>query len=502
MLVAAAGASLLGCGKTQNSGETAEEAKGSESALTESSFVSEEAASAEFEDGKMDGNARSESKKADFSGSGYAAGLEKDGDSVSVKLNIGSEGFYDLVFTLATEGGYKENYVSVNGEAVGTLKSDSSAFTKVNLPHIYLKSGENEVSVSKYWGYMDLDKVSAMTAQPFDTSIYDVPATLVNPNASENAKRLMSYLSDSYGDKIISGQYSDNGAFGQEMATIWKATGKFPAMVGLDMMNYSTNNQANGATGMSIDHAIEAWENNSIVTMCWHWTTPQKYVSGNWYSAFYKEHTKIDLDKIMDGTDKEGHDLLVKDMDTVAKELKKLADKDIPVLWRPLHEASGGWFWWGNCKAESYVKLYREMYDKFTNEYGLNNLIWVWNGQNKDWYPGDDVTDIIGWDVYPGEHVYTSQYPIYAEALEVTDAKKIITMSENGCLADPDLCKRDGAMWSYVGTWSGEFVTQGTAFNTYSEQYTEEDMLKKFYTHDIVITRDELPDLKSYPIGE
>ena len=270
--------SLWGCGSTKESPDVTEEG---ESSVTESSFVSEEAASAEFEDGTMNGNAKSESKKADFSGSGYAAGLEKDGDSVSVKLSIGNEGFYDLVFTAATEGGYKENYVSVNGESVGTLKSDSSAFTKVTLPHIYLKSGENEVSVAKYWGYMDLDKVSAMTAEPFDTSIYDVKAALVNPNASDNAKRVMSYLADSYGEKIISGQYCDSGIFGQEMATIWKTTGKFPAMVGLDMMNYSTTNQENGASAMSIDHAIEAWENGA-------WSAPVSY-SGSSYT--YTEGT-------------------------------------------------------------------------------------------------------------------------------------------------------------------------------------------------------------------
>ena len=310
----------------------------------------------------------------------------------------------------------------------------------------------------------------------------------------------MSYLCDSYGKTTVSGQYCEEGLYGHEMACIWKATGKFPGMLGLDMSSYSPTSVANGAVGKSVEYAEEAWDAGAIVTMCWHWTAPQKYVTGNWFSTFYTDSCNLNLDKIMDGTDTEGYDLLVRDMDAIAKELQRLQEKDIPVLWRPLHEASGGWFWWGNCKAESYIELYRLMYDKFTNEYGLNNLIWVWNGQGNDWYPGDDVVDIIGQDLYPGYHVYTSQYSSYMAAFESTEAKKMVVLSENGCLMDPDLMKRDGAMWGYFGTWSGEFVTDNNAFNTYAETYTELDMAIKVYNHENVITLDEMPDLKTYPI--
>ena len=51
-------------------------------------------------------------------------------------------------------------------------------------------------------------------------------------------------------------------------------------------------------------------------------------------------------------------------------------------------------------------------------------------------------------------------------------------------------------------TWNGEFVAKSTAIYSYSEQYTEAEALKKFYSNDAVITLDELPDLKEYPIRE
>ncbi len=204
----------------------------------------------------------------------------------------------------------------------------------------------------------------------------------------------------------------------------------------------------------------------------------------------------------MEGEDQEGHDLLMEDIDAIAKQLQILQDAGVPVLWRPLHEASGGWFWWGASGAEAYKKLYILLYDKLTNEYGLNNLIWLWNGQDADWYPGDEYVDIIGEDIYPGEHVYTSQINKYLEAVNYTTAKKMVVLSENGCVFDPELAKRDGAMWGFWCTWGSEFVAKDTAIYSYNDQYTEEDKLKEFYDNDIVITMEDLPDLTAYPIRE
>ncbi len=507
---------VSGCGVTVDDRDKAGE-------VTERELV----VSVEAETGAFSGNAKVASELSGYSGDGYVDGLQEDGDKVDITLDIKKEGFYDLDVICSATGGYKENYILVDGEAVGTISRDREKFEAVTVPRVYMSMGEHDVSIEKYWGYMNIDKIDVMTSLPFDESIYtEVTPDLIDENASPNAKRVYKYLLDNYGKNTISGQYSSEGAFGHEMAVIWKETGKFPAMVGLDMIEYSPSRVENGSIGNSIDWAIEAWDNNSLVTMCWHWNAPSKYITGNWYSAFYADSTNINLDNIMNGKDEEGYNLLVSDMDAIAGELTKLRDADVPVLWRPLHEASGGWFWWGDCKPESYLKLYNLMYDKFVNEYELHNLIWVWNGQDAKWYPGDDKVDIIGTDIYPGNHVYTSQYPKFVECVNAqqeydggTDdttgeadqekdkdkdtnssgkPHKIITLSENGCIPDPDLLVRDRAMWSYIGTWSGEFVSDNGGFNVFSEEYTEADMLAKFYNHENVITRDELPDLKTY----
>lgn len=65
---------------------------------------------------------------------------------------------------------------------------------------------------------------------------------------------------------------------------------------------------------------------------------------------------------------------------------------------------------------------------------------------------------------------------------------------------NPPKTKGIVTFYSQDNTWGTEFVAKNTSIYSYSEQYTEKDMLKKAYDSDIVLTLDELPDLKEYPI--
>lgn len=452
----------------------------------------------EAEEAQLAGNV----KAAESAGVGYVSGFEADDDSCIFTVDVVAEGFYDFNFVSASEGGYKENYVSVDGDSLGTIPAESADFSDSVISRVYLTQGTHEVAVSKYWGWIKLDKLIVQTSEPIDDSIYQVSADLVNKNATDEAKRLMSYLADTYGKHVLSGQYCDQGQFGKEMAVISKATGKYPAILGLDFIEYSPSRAANGSTSSATELAVKYWENGGIVTFCWHWNVPEKYLKDIWWKGFNTESVSIDLAKIMNGEDEEGYNLLMEDIDAIAQQLLILQDAKVPVLWRPLHEASGGWFWWGASGPEAYKQLYILLYEKLTNEYGLNNLIWLWNGQDKEWYPGDAYVDIIGEDIYPGERVYGSQVNKYLEAVNYTTNTKMTVLSENGCVPDPELLERDGAMWGFFCTWGGEFVAKDTSIFALSEQYTEEAMLRKAYDSELIITLDELPDLKSYPIRQ
>ena len=432
--------------------------------------------------------------------------LKNDADGVQVVIDAPKAGHYDVIVRQrSVDGGEKLNFVSVNGQRVGEAACEGGEWHDGAVKYVWLEQGENTVAITKSWGWIEVDYIAVRESEPLPGDLYDVEPVLVNPNATEQARRLMTFLCDSYGKKIITGQQCDEGPFGTDIAGVWRGIGgtDYPAVLGMDLMNCTPGRTDKGVQSRAAEYAIENWAQNGITTLCWHWCPDKRYDNGkDYWGTFYAENTNFDLAKAMNGEDEEGYEMLLRDIDCVAAELKKMQDAGVPILWRPLHEASGGWFWWGASGPEPYIELYRLMYDRLVSHHGLNNLIWVWNGQDAAWYPGDEYVDIIGEDIYPGERVYTSQADRFLKALSYTDARKIITLSENGCIPDPDLCARDGVMWSWFCTWSGEFVLKSAGSNRYSEQYTEKDMLKKVYSHENIWTRKTLPDLKTYPLRD
>ena len=108
------------------------------------------------------------------------------------------------------------------------------------------------------------------------------------------------------------------------------------------------------------------------------------------------------------------------------------------------------------------------------------------------YYPGDEYVDIVGEDIYPGKQVYSPQTAKFVEAVEYSGENKIVALTENGCVFDIDRAFATDTKWAWFNTWSGEYVVSGFS---YSEQYTEEEILKKAYDSEHVITLDEMPDL-------
>ncbi len=454
------------------------------------------AAKYEFEDGTLLGGA----KVMEVGGIGWVEGLGKEGDGVTVAVDVAGDGFYDLTVCQAGYGGYKENYLLLDGETVGNTIAEGLTYKEHTLNHIYIAAGTHDVTVSSYWGNVKLDYLLVTPSEALPEDMYDVPATLCNPSPSAEAQALMDWMCDIYGEKMISGQYLDEYQYGSEIRAVASVTGGLePALVGLDMMNYSPASVSLGSWPTSVDQAIDYWNRGYILTMCWHWIAPEKYIdtTGNaWWGGYRTENTSFSLAAAMNGEDPEGYEFLIRDMDAIAEQLKRLRDAGVPVIWRPLHEASGGWFWWGASGPEAYIKLYRLMYDRYTNVHGLNNLIWLWNAQDAAWYPGDDVVDIIGTDIYAGNHAHDSQSAAFLECRAVTEAKKLIMMSECGCVPSPVKCRRDGTMWSAWAVWCYEFVQVNGEYNS---AYTSADTLKMFYEQDFVVTHEDVPSLGRTP---
>lgn len=472
--------------------------------LTASEVPADYEAVYEAENGEMIGSVAAFAVDGASGGSAVNGVNHGDKDSLVFVVNAEYTGFYDLNFICKSgDDAKRENNIHLDGEEIGKIICTNNGFFGDSyMKNVYLTAGEHKVAIVPSWGYVDYDclKLTANTSITADT--YNVTAPLSNPNADERTQRLYKFLCDIYGKYSLTGQYADDGRTSTEFKRIYKQTGGHFAVLGMDMMNYNSGSVAYGSDSNTVEFAYDFYTNGGgIVTLCWHWHSPVEYQVNDennpWYKSFYKEASKLDLDKIMNGEDEHGYELLMQDIDLISEQLARLRDAGVPVLWRPLHEASGGWFWWGNCKPESYIKLWNTMYDKMTNEHGLTNLIWVWNAQDPEWYPGDETVDIISTDIYAGNLVDSSFSGSFAQLAEVPSENKLVALSENGCVMDPDKVMETNSRWLYWGTWSDPFTLKQGLLN---DEYTSMETLDKAYQSDRTLTLEELPDLKNYPL--
>ncbi len=490
-----------------------------------------EAVKYEFEDGAVSGgtiysegwlgNTEEDGSGLDFdltgcSGTGFSY-LDQKGTTVSVKVTVEEAGLYELSICYCEpyDTNKKVQYLNVNGVNQGEVSfSHNLAFSETSGGVVMLNAGVNTIELEAYWGYTFFDY---LTIRPADESLTNLSPTrqLSNPNASDSAKRLYNYLCDQYGNHIISGQqeycgshnynlWSDPDTYIKdneaEFEYIQTQTGKQPAIRGIDFLNYYA-----GATwdDNAAERAIE-WVNEygGIATVCWHWRVPSE--EGGTERAFYVPSASSDsttfsiTNALTEGTWE--NEVIMADIAEIAKQLQKLKDADVPVLWRPLHEAEGAWFWWGAEGPDACKELYRLLYDQLTNVYGLDNLIWEWTGYtyetSADWYPGDDVVDIVGYDKYnakDGLPNLSSISSTFYSLVQSTDGEKMVAMTENDTIPSLENLLNDKAAWLYFCPWYMNYLT--------SEQNNPVENLVEIYNSEYCITLDELPDLKSYPMA-
>lgn len=451
----------------------------------------------EAENGKLS-NDMSVISGGNASGGKSVGKFENDRSYCQIKINVPSDGIYDIVIRSMGIGDSKENDIYTDGKKVGTFTSENNKFSDYTVSAVSLTKGDHNIRIIKSWGWIELDKITVKTGAKISNSTYNITSSLVNKNSTANTKKLYSFLKDSYGKYVITGQQCDGGINGNEFKAIKNLTGDYPALLGLDMMDYTPSRTALGASSSAVEKAIEFANKGGIVTFCWHWNAPTEYLNSTanspdgWWGGFYTQSSKFDIAKVMNGQDAKGKKLLDRDIKEIAKQLKRLEKAGVPVIWRPLHEGSGGWFWWGAKGSDAYKKLWKYLYKELTNTYGCNNLIWVYNGQSADWYPGDEYVDIVGEDIYPGNHVYDPQVSRFKQAINYGSKTKITALTENGCIFDIDSAVSINALWSWFMTWGGEFTVNGS---NYSEKYTEKSVIQKMYASKYSLTLGSLPKI-------
>lgn len=454
--------------------------------------------SVEAETGSVSGKAEVKSDRKGYKGKGYVTNISAEEDW-SREIELTDSQYYDLTITVASDVPCV-NGIAVNGKKLQDFSaSGSGKFEKVTFKNIYIEKGKTAISVIPVDGGLDVDCLTLTASE--DISKLDLtiakPA-LSNKDSDYNAKALYQYLCESYGKQVLLGQHDTIGT-SAETDMIYKTTGKYPAIRFGDLMLATEKDSITTDTEMNI--AMDWASKDGIVGYMWHWAAPDDK------REYYADQTDFDIKKAVTkeniaelsledikklqkaGKVSEECVAVVQDIDTVSERLSTLRDEGIAVLWRPLHEASNGDFWWGKDK-EAYKWLWKLMYERQTKYHKLNNLIWVWSAQNADWYVGDEYCDVLSCDVYDdGNKDAQVNIMLFLQSIS---KNKPIAMSECGSFPDIQSIADEKAMWAFIGQWGGNYLM--TDDGKLAEENNTAAELIKMYNNNLTLTRDKLPD--------
>lgn len=434
----------------------------------------------EAEDAHLKGLEKAASRSG-FSGKGYVTSFDDKGDQLEYKFSI-RPGIYEIKITYSSPFGNKEYELLVNSDKdKGTFPQTHEGFATHIAGKYVISSWENSIIIGKGWGWFEIDNIELTPAKIFP--IKKPEQKPADPQADTSVKNLLNYLQGIYGKKTLSGQHGF-----EEIAYICKVTGEEPAIAGFDLMEYSPSRLKRGADPKNLSEKIIKWsEKGGLVTLSWHWNAPGNLIDQEagreWWKGFNADATTFDLTKALKPGTPE-HKILLRDLDAIAVELTKLRDAGIPVLWRPLHEPQGNWFWWSAHGAENYVKLWRLMFDRFSTRHGLHNLLWVYSPirdfENSSWYPGDDVVDVIGVDIYNTNPANMNRQ--WETLQKLYGDRKLIALAECGIPPDPEIMRPYQIHWLWVAPWFSKGLGK-----------MPEENLKRIYSNKAFIKRNQLP---------
>ena len=318
------------------------------------------------------------------------------------------------------------------------------------------------------------------------TACVKTPAVQDNPAISA-LKQAVADGRYMYGhqDDLMYGHYwnaTEENDHSLERSDVLSTAGAYPMVLGLDLGGielgedsiYGANTNLDGNDfDIMLEAARKHHARGGLVTVSWHLRNP--LTGGDAWDVSDKTVVKSVL------PDGNCHELFMGWLCKVGDYLEQI--KEIPVIFRPWHEHTGSWFWWGSglCTPEEYNALWVMTYDYLVNDRGLGNLVWAIspNGMQQDFekwmerYPGDAYVDIIGLDQYetsyPGMDVEAANTAYMAQMRDMLDCltrlaeehDKILAVTETGfeSLQDENwwtevlMPSLEGFPVSYVLTW-------------------------------------------------
>ena len=306
-----------------------------------------------------------------------------------------------------------------------------------------------------------------ITAQPVAGTTVEIKTPgsikITDASADKRAKALYAYLQGLTANKqVLFGHQNDVNKSvntSANLGDVENVTGSVSGVFGIDSLGVVGSEVGGTSSADALTKAVEASkkaaDNGAIVTLSTHMPnfaatsldgdTIKKNDNGTY--DFHKcdfNEAKVCTSNAIDEVLKEGSESNKKlnaYLDIIANYAQQLADDDIPVIFRPYHENTGTWFWWGaQNSAESYKSLYRYTKDYLENK-GVHNMLYVYspNGpfestdEYMSRYPGDEYVDILAFDYYDD----------YSSTSEAYNASYITSLDKT-CKVVSDLAAEKG----------------------------------------------------------
>ena len=227
--------------------------------------------------------------------------------------------------------------------------------------------------------------------------------------------------------------------------------GDYPAVMGFELGGIEVGEEKN-LDNVPFDlmrrEIIAQHRRGGIVTISWHPRNP--HTGGTaWVNA--QERGQNTVAAVLPGG--QSHEVFQIWLERLTTFLASLCDEQgqpVPFIFRPWHENSGGWFWWGRglCSAQEYKALWNMTQDYVTRTLPYN-ILWSWSPNYGfepdvlDTYPGHDRVDIIGLDAYQqrnGEQAFIATLNKDLTTLSALAAEKgkLIALTECGYQNIPD----------------------------------------------------------------
>lgn len=420
-----------------------------------------------------------------------------------------------------------------SGSSAAESPADSGAAASTSESQATAESGDgqllsNPIALNSE-GDIDMDTALAYETDYEAMKAYfesrDVdPTKPVSENAQTNEKTMevWNYLRSVYGKQVITCQQMMGNECYEDLV-FYNATNDLTAMKGYDFIFCTGSYHSDDM----IDEAIE-WskESGGLCAFTWHWNVPKDIDNPEGGYAFYtSEITNFNqVNAVTPGTKE--YETVIHDIDLIATKIQRMESEGVTILFRPLHEASGAWFWWGlqgrdSATNEVFQKLWYMIYDRLENYHKLTNIIWVWNGQNPHTAIHPNAFDIEGIDRYYDQEDISAEalsayyekcygelagYDKYcAELAGMESTGKMMALTECGYIPDPEGIKAANTMWLYYMVWNGDFIYEtdaagkamvdlnGTPHPNPKKGITNE-MLAEYFSNDLYITHNKLPE--------